>query len=87
MAWARNDTAPVDPGAARLRIRDAASDRVRLLRRMLRAVGLVAVGAALVAALAAWLLSRRMVRPIVALNAAVERIVRDGDLTQQIEVS
>jgi len=88
MAWARNDTASVDPGGGFAYV--SAMPRATAfasLRRMLRAVGLVAVGAALVAALAAWLLSRRMVRPIEALNAAVERIVRDGDLTQQIEVS
>jgi len=41
----------------------------------------------LAAALAAWLLSRTLVRPLNALGDAVERIVREGDLTQQIDIS
>src|SRR5213075_641912 len=39
------------------------------------------------AALAAWLLALRIVRPLDDLGRAVERIVREGDLTQHIEVS
>ena len=57
------------------------------LRRLLRAVALLAVAAALAAAFSAWRLSLRMVRPLEALGAAVDRIVREGDLTQEIEVS
>jgi methyl-accepting chemotaxis protein len=88
IAWARNDTGLLDPGGgfayvSRISRRAAFAS----LRRLLRTVAVVAVIAAVAAALAAWLLSRRMVRPLEALGAAVERIVREGDLAQEIEVS
>jgi methyl-accepting chemotaxis protein len=44
------------------------------------------VGALLVAGVAAWLLARGMTRPISTLSEVVGRIVRDGDLTQKVEV-
>jgi len=88
IAWARNDTGAADPGggfAYVCRVRRPVA--FASLRKLVRTIALVAVVAALLAALAAWLLSQRMVRPLDALGVAVERIVRDGDLTQQIEVS
>ena len=88
IAWARNDTAPTDPGggfAYVCRVQRAVA--FASLRQLLRAISLVAVIAAVAAALAAWLLSRTLVRPLNALGDAVERIVREGDLTQQIDIS
>jgi methyl-accepting chemotaxis protein len=88
IGWARNDIASSDPGGGFAYVaRVPRSTAFAPLRRMLRAVALAVVGAALVAALAAWLWSLRMVRPLDALGAAVERIVQDGDLTQRIEIS
>ena len=88
IAWARNDTGATDPGGGFAYVcRVPRPVAFASLRKLLRTVALVAVVAAVLAALAAWLLSQRMVRPLDALGAAVERIVRDGDLTQQIEVS
>ena len=88
IAWARNDTGPLDPGGGFAYVsRVSRRAAFASLRRLLRAVAVVAVIAAVVAVLAAWLLSRRMVRPLEALGAAVERIVREGDLAQEIEVS
>src|SRR5262249_7193266 len=54
-------------------------------RSLLLMVALVLVfgGAAVFLAL---LMARRMVRPITTLNSVVYRIVREGDLTQKIEV-
>jgi len=88
IAWARNDIAPTDPGggfAYVCRVQRAVA--FASLRQLLRAISLVAVIAAVAAALAAWLLSRTLVRPLNALGDAVERIVREGDLTQQIDIS
>ncbi|MCP3135893.1 methyl-accepting chemotaxis protein [Pyxidicoccus xibeiensis] len=47
---------------------------------------LMAAGFMLVAVLGAWLLSRSITRPVLALRAAVTRIVREGDLTQDLDV-
>ncbi len=87
IAWARNDTGATDPGGGFTYVcRVLRPVAFASLRKLVRTVALVAVVAAVLAALGAWLLSRRMVLPLNALGAAVERIVRDGDLTQQIEI-
>ena len=88
IAWARNDTGATDPGGGFAYVcRVPRRVAFASLRKLVRTIALVAVVAALLAALAAWLLSQRMARPLEALGAAVERIVRDGDLTQEIQVS
>jgi methyl-accepting chemotaxis protein len=88
IAWARNDTGATDPGGGFAYVcRVPRRVAFASLRKLVRTIALVAVVAALLAALAAWLLSQRIARPLDALGAAVERIVRDGDLTQEIEVS
>jgi methyl-accepting chemotaxis protein len=88
IAWARNDTAPTDPGGGFAYLCSVPrAVAFASLHQLLRAISLVAVSAAVAAALAAWLLSRTLVRPLNALGDAVERIVRDGDLAQHIDVS
>jgi methyl-accepting chemotaxis protein len=88
IAWARNDTGATDPGGGFVYVcRVLRPVAFASLRKLVRTIALVAVVAAMLAALAAWLVSQRMVRPLDALGAVVERIVRDGDLTQEIEVS
>ena len=85
-AWTRNDVAATDPGGGFAYVaRLPRSAAFASLRRLLAAVLIVAAAAALSAAVAAWLLSRRLVRPLESLGAAMERIVREGDLTQKIE--
>ncbi|HYY53633.1 MAG TPA: methyl-accepting chemotaxis protein [Myxococcales bacterium] len=88
IGWARNDTAATDPGggfAYVSRISRAAA--FASSRGLLRVIAMAGVIATLGAAIAAWLLSRTLVRPLNRLGDAVERIVQEGDLTQQIEVS
>ncbi|HZO13602.1 MAG TPA: methyl-accepting chemotaxis protein [Polyangiaceae bacterium] len=64
---------------------DQAEAYAPVRRTMWITVGLVLMfGAACV--IFSFLLSRRLVRPITALNAVVERIVREGDLTHPIHV-
>lgn len=88
IAWARNDTAATDPGGGFAYVcRVPRTVAFASLRQLLRAISLVAVIAAVAAAVAAWLLSRTLVRPLNALGDAVERIVREGDLAQRIEIS
>ncbi|WP_164018137.1 methyl-accepting chemotaxis protein [Pyxidicoccus trucidator] len=48
---------------------------------------LLTLGAMVLAGLGAWLLALGMTRPISRLSEVVGRIVRDGDLTQKVEVS
>jgi methyl-accepting chemotaxis protein len=48
---------------------------------------LLTVGSMLLAGLGAWLLAYGLTRPISKLSEVVGRIVREGDLTQQIQVS
>ncbi|RKH10136.1 methyl-accepting chemotaxis protein [Corallococcus sp. CA053C] len=56
------------------------------LRRFLQ-ISLLAVAAFLgLAAWAAWALARTVTRPITTLSSLVSRVVRDGDLTQQVTV-
>jgi methyl-accepting chemotaxis protein len=86
-AWSRNDLSPTDPGAslsyvARLPAAVAYAPANSLVRRLTLAI----FGAAALAVIAAWFLSRRVVRPVTQLSMVVERIVREGDLTQKIEV-
>jgi methyl-accepting chemotaxis protein len=86
-AWSVNDLSPTDPGAtlsyvARLPAALAYAPANSLVRRLLLAI----LGAAVLAVIAAWFLSRRVVRPVTQLSTVVERIVREGDLTQKIEV-
>jgi methyl-accepting chemotaxis protein len=88
IGWARNDTAATDPGGGFAYVaRISRTAAFAASRSLLRIVALAAVIATLGAAVAAWLLSRTLVRPLNRLGDAVERIVREGDLTQQIKVS
>jgi methyl-accepting chemotaxis protein len=56
------------------------------IQRMMEGVGVLVVAAAVAAALVSRALAARVVRPIGALTNAVERIVRDGDLTQTLQI-
>ncbi|NMO17100.1 methyl-accepting chemotaxis protein [Pyxidicoccus fallax] len=47
---------------------------------------LMALGFGVLAVAGAWLLARGITRPVLALRAAVTRIVREGDLTRDIDV-
>jgi len=88
IAWARNDLAATDPGGRFAYVcRIPRSVAFASIRSLVRAVALVVLGGAFAAAIAAWFLSRTLVRPLNALGKAVERIVREGDLAQRIEVS
>ncbi|MFP2908814.1 methyl-accepting chemotaxis protein [Pyxidicoccus sp. 3LFB2] len=55
-------------------------DRARLLAL------LMAAGFLVLAVVGAWLLARGITRPVLALREAVTRIVREGDLTQSLDV-
>ena len=86
VAWERNDAAPTDPGGGFNYVaRRPRAAAFAAQRRILRAVALVAILTALLAAAAAWFFSGRLMRPLVALEAGVERIVREGDLAQHVE--
>ena len=88
IAWTRNDLAETDPGgkfAFVCRVQRAVA--FSSIRQLVRAVALVVLAGAIAAGVAAWFLSRTLVRPLETLGKAVERIVREGDLAQKIEVS
>jgi len=87
-AWSRNDVAPTDAGAgfaylARLPRSAAYASANGLVRALL----LACIATAALGCGAAWALSRRLVRPVAQLSAVVDRIVREGDLTQTIEIA
>jgi methyl-accepting chemotaxis protein len=55
------------------------------LRRFLQLSLLAVAALLLLAALAAWALAREVTRPIITLSESMSRVVREGDLTQQVE--
>ena len=68
-----------------LAVVDKAEAYAPVKRSMMLMIALVFVFGGAAVFISLWL-ARRMVRPINTLNAAVYRIVREGDLTQKIEV-
>ena len=84
-ALARSDVAATDPGGTFAYVTTIRRDLAfASLRRLLRMIALLACAGIALSALAAWFLSRRMLRPLVELGRAVRRI-EQGDLSQMVE--
>ena len=88
VAWARNDIAPTDPGGNLTYLcRLPSAVAYAPVATLLRALAIALIAAAGFSSLGSWLVARRVVQPVERLSGVVERIVREGDLTQEIEVS